>query len=200
MATKLPLRVRKAVRTRTAIIHAANKLFEEQGYAKTTLNEIADLADVHKQTVLRYFATKEDIALALRTATLEHFRKRIEDPMRTQSVIECWRSHVSESARMISVNPDQFKFNQILMSNDKIVAQLLLIERRYEIALAIAFAKEAGVDPSLDMYSKLLAGMLVGGNFMVGNRIFKEGKHTQLEEACLAVVDFAIEKFPPRDS
>ncbi|MDB5694606.1 MAG: transcriptional regulator, TetR family [Sphingomonas bacterium] len=199
MATKLPLRIRKAIRTRKAIIDAATELFEKQGFAATTLNQIADVADVHKQTVLRYFNTKEEIALALRTHVLEQLRDRLLDESRNKPVIEIWRSFVSVSARAIAANPDQFRFNQFLLQNDKIVAQLLLIEHRYEQILAEAFAREAGVDPATDLYSRMLAGMLVAGNFMVGNRIFKDGRIEELEGACLEVVDFARAKFPARE-
>ena len=198
MATKLPLRIRKAVRTRKAIIDAATELFGKQGFAATTLNQIADLADVHKQTVLRYFATKEEIALALRTHVLEQLRDKLHEASGSTPVIDIWRDFVSVSAREIAANPDQFRFNQFLLQNDKIVAQLLLIEHRYEHILAEAFAREAGVDPATDLYSKLLAGMLVSANFMVGNRIVKHGRIEELEAACLEVVDFARTQFPPR--
>lgn len=198
MATKLPLRVRKAVRTRNAIVEAAIGLFEQHGFAGTTLNQIADVADVHKQTVLRYFATKEDIALALRTHTLEQLRDELQRHDRSKSVIDCWRDFVSRSAKAIAANPERFRFNQILLQNDRIVAQLLLIEHRYEQILSDAFAREAGVDPKTDLYAKMLAGMLVAGNFMVGNRVFADGKHGELEAACLEVVDFAKAHFPPR--
>ena len=200
MASKPPLRIRKAARTRKAIIHAAMDLFDRQGFTATTLNQIADEADVHKQTVLRYFHTKEDIALALRSHVLEKLRQQLLDPARTRSVIETWRDFVSESARSIMTNPDQFRVSRLLLQNDRVVAQLLLIEHRYEQVLAEAFAREADVDPATDLYSKMLAGMLAGGNFMVGNRIFKQGSIEKLEEACLEVVDFARAKFPPRDA
>lgn len=200
MEAKLPLRQRKAERTRTAIVEAATRLFQAQGFSETTLNQIADLADVHKQTVLRYFDTKEDIALALRVGTLERFRTELGDPERSVSVIDCWREHVARAGRNIAAHPDQFRFYKFLMSNDKIVAQLLLLERKYERLLADALAREANVDPLNDLHSKLLAAMLVAGNYMVGKAVFARGEHDQLVAASLSVVDFAVEKFPPRDA
>lgn len=200
MEAKLPLRQRKAARTRTGIVEAATRLFQEQGFVETTLNQIADLADVHKQTVLRYFDTKEDIALALRIETLERLATELNDPDRESSVIECWREHVARAGRNVAAHPDQFRFHKFLMSNDKIKAQLLLLERRYERLLANAFAVEAGVDPVTDLHSKMLAAMLVAGNYMVGNAVFARGQHDQLVAASLSVVDFAIAKFPPRET
>ncbi len=42
--------------------------------------------------------------------------------------------------------------------------------------------------------------MLIAGNFMVGNQVSKSGDYGSMERECLAVVDFAIEKFPARDA
>lgn len=57
------LRERKKIKTRQAIRKAAYRLFEEQGYAATSVERIADEAEVSPSTVFRYFPTKEDIVL-----------------------------------------------------------------------------------------------------------------------------------------
>ena len=53
------LRERKKLATRRAIRRAALALFESQGYAATTVEQIAQAADVAPMTVYRYFGTKE---------------------------------------------------------------------------------------------------------------------------------------------
>ena len=50
---------RKKLATRRAIRRAALALFESQGYAATTVEQIAQAADVAPMTVYRYFGTKE---------------------------------------------------------------------------------------------------------------------------------------------
>ncbi|MFI7097771.1 TetR/AcrR family transcriptional regulator [Streptomyces sp. NPDC050161] len=57
------LRERKKIQTRQAIRRAAYRLFDEQGYDATPVDQIAEAADVSPSTVFRYFPTKEDIVL-----------------------------------------------------------------------------------------------------------------------------------------
>ncbi|NUR93664.1 MAG: TetR family transcriptional regulator [Kribbellaceae bacterium] len=54
------LRERKKAKTRAAIQEHALRLFRDQGYAETTVQEIADAAEVSPATFFRYFPTKED--------------------------------------------------------------------------------------------------------------------------------------------
>ncbi|MEW9547760.1 TetR/AcrR family transcriptional regulator [Nonomuraea sp. NPDC050783] len=57
------LRERKKARTRALIQKEALRLFREQGYTATTVEQIAEAAEVAPSTVFRYFATKEDLVL-----------------------------------------------------------------------------------------------------------------------------------------
>ncbi|MEU1161726.1 TetR/AcrR family transcriptional regulator [Streptomyces sp. NPDC090075] len=60
---RLGLRERKKIKTREAIRSATYALVEEQGYDATTIEQIAERAEVSPSTVFRYFPTKEDIVL-----------------------------------------------------------------------------------------------------------------------------------------
>jgi AcrR family transcriptional regulator len=59
----LGLRERKKAKTRTAVQQQALRLFREQGYAATTVEQIAEAAEVSESTLFRYFPTKEDLVL-----------------------------------------------------------------------------------------------------------------------------------------
>lgn len=60
---QLGLRERKKIKTRRAIRGATYALIEEQGYDATTIEQIAERAEVSPSTVFRYFPVKEDIVL-----------------------------------------------------------------------------------------------------------------------------------------
>src|SRR5258708_37994066 len=55
------LRERHMDRTRAAIVDAALALFQEQGFMETTVDAIAERADVGRRTFFRYFPAKESV-------------------------------------------------------------------------------------------------------------------------------------------
>ncbi len=60
-----PRRREQAAATRTAVLDAAQRLFEEQGYAATTVKAIAAEASVVSKTVYLAFETKSGVLRAL---------------------------------------------------------------------------------------------------------------------------------------
>lgn len=59
------LRERKKLRTRSCLIEAALTLAERQGYEATTVEQIADTAEVSARTFARYFPTKNGVFVSL---------------------------------------------------------------------------------------------------------------------------------------
>ncbi|MHB1571017.1 MAG: TetR/AcrR family transcriptional regulator [Solirubrobacteraceae bacterium] len=67
---------RRSARKRRAILEAAATLFLSNGYLGTSMDEIAKLAGVSKQTVYKHFADKERLFSEIVTATVDE----IADP------------------------------------------------------------------------------------------------------------------------
>jgi len=67
------LREKKAQRSRDRIVSEAMSLFAAQGYEETTMETIAEAADISPSTLYRYFPSKDLIALASFTANTAKF-------------------------------------------------------------------------------------------------------------------------------
>ncbi len=62
---------RRSARKRRAILDAATSVFLSNGYLGTSMDEIAALAHVSKQTVYKHFADKERLFCEIVTATVD---------------------------------------------------------------------------------------------------------------------------------
>jgi AcrR family transcriptional regulator len=71
---------RRSTRKRTAILDAATTVFLRKGYLGTSMDEIAALAAVSKQTVYKQFADKERLFSEIVTSTVT----RASDPVRDE--------------------------------------------------------------------------------------------------------------------
>jgi AcrR family transcriptional regulator len=90
------LRERKKQRTHDALLRAALELFTTQGYEATTVDEIAEAVDVSQRTFFRYFAGKEEAALAVIDLTQEHFLAAVRARPAGEAPLEAMRNAVLE--------------------------------------------------------------------------------------------------------
>ncbi len=91
------LRELKKARTREALRMHALRLFDQQGYDATTLDQVAAAAEVSPRTLYRYFPTKEDLVFAddYDPCLLELLRLRPPEEPDLVAVREAMRAGVS---------------------------------------------------------------------------------------------------------
>jgi AcrR family transcriptional regulator len=89
----LGLRERKKIKTRQAIRREAFRLFDANGYAATTVEQIAEAAEVSPSTFFRYFPSKESLLLAddLDPLILQAFEAQPPDLSPTQAIRRAYR-------------------------------------------------------------------------------------------------------------
>jgi AcrR family transcriptional regulator len=155
------LRERKKARTRAAIRQHALRLFREQGYEATTVDQIAAAAEVSPSTFFRYFPTKEDVVLQddldqLTLAALEAVPPGL-------SPIAAFRAAAAASfAALPPEEMDQIRQTAMLSLTVPEVRARAIDEfaRTIEI-IAAALAKRAGRPPD-DFAARNLAGAMIG--------------------------------------
>ncbi len=72
-------RERRRLEIRERILEAAFEIFETQGYDATTVNEIAERADIAYGTFFNHFPAKLDLLRALADRALEDLFERVEE-------------------------------------------------------------------------------------------------------------------------
>jgi AcrR family transcriptional regulator len=115
-ARSFDLRERKRTRTRLMIQTEALRLFADQGYAQTTVEEIADAAAISPRTFFRYFPSKEDVVLwdEYDPQVGELFAARPDD----EPVTESFRAIIRETlGGLLRRDPDQLLIRVRLLSS-----------------------------------------------------------------------------------
>lgn len=187
--TKEPLRERKKRRTRRAIIESAWALFERKGFEATTLDEIAEAADIHKQTVLRYFSAKEDIAFAGRVRLFQSFQENLA--RREGTVLEFWRAYIAQNSEPAGREEATRRWFEFIDSDTRLIAYQLRLNQQYQEVLSRAISLEAGVDPEHDILARSLAALLVAGNSEAARLAARYGDGQSLPRFTVQVVDLA---------
>ena len=181
------LRERKKQRTRDSLLRTALELFTSQGYEHTTVDDIAAAVDVSQRTFFRYFAGKEEAALALQDMTVAHFLDAVrarpphEPPMEAlrQAVLEGWDTlnDVIESVAPVEL---YLRMYQVVESTPVLLAAHLRRSVEIEEAIALILAEREGVDPDTDPRPRLAVAVF-GGVMRLTERQWSTGEDFSLD-------------------
>ncbi|MDN0195418.1 TetR family transcriptional regulator [Streptomyces sp. S.PNR 29] len=190
----LGLRERKKIKTRAAIREATYALIDEQGYDATTIEQIADRAEVSPSTVFRYFPTKEDIVLTdeYDAVLLEELRARPADEPWTDSVRYVMRKAIGIGA---AEEPEVTRLRSRLMAEVPAVRGRMM-ESMSETGrmLGRAVAERTGLAPeSLEV--RVFTMSLIGG-LMEASLYWAENGHREdlqdLVDRALNVMEYGL--------
>ena len=169
------LRERKKARTRAAIREHALRLFREQGYDATTVEQIAAAAEVSPSTFFRYFPTKEDVVLQ------DGFDDRMFEAFDRQppslTPIAALRAAMRET--IATFTPAEWaEFQEMAaigMSVPEVRARMMDEMSRMIETAADAVAKRTGRSPA-DLAVRVYAGAVIGAIMAVmGPEVYSEG-------------------------
>ncbi|MGW1888919.1 TetR/AcrR family transcriptional regulator [Streptomyces sp. NPDC002004] len=158
MTTPHPgLRERKKRRTRDALLRAALELFCAQGYERTTVDEIAEAAEVSQRTFFRYFANKEETAFAMQRMVESRFVDELRTRPADEAPLEALRRAVLDSWDTIGEAIEQtvpvelhLRTFQLIESTPALLAVHLRRTMELEEEIARIIAEREGLDVDAD--------------------------------------------------
>ena len=158
---KLGLRERKKAKTRALIQQIALRLFRDQGYAATSIEQIAEAAEVSTTTVFRYFPTKPDLVISddLDARFLEAARAQPADLNIVQLVRNSIRSVFSAPT---DLEMDTLWEREQMMWREPEVRTAMLAELVRTLREAVEFVAERTGRPVDDDKVIATAGALIG--------------------------------------
>jgi AcrR family transcriptional regulator len=161
-------RDRRTARTRQAIIEAAKALIDEQGYPHTTIDQIAERADVAPRTFFRHFASKEAVLFA----DFEESRREMLDLIRAQPLDQDPLCAVLDGLAafcdVIAADPDRFSWAINVIERHDLHYEQQMLKAETGRHLSAFVAERLGVDPDTDPRpgAWALIGLAMFGNAM----------------------------------
>ena len=137
---RLPgVRELKKRETQKLLTQTGMRLFLEQGYGETTLDQIAAEASVSRRTIFSYFASKEDILIASSDTgwddILCDIRAASPEAQPLQVVCNCLLQRVGSRS-----NEDMLALRQLMMLSATLRSrgQTIFVDRELSVAQALA--------------------------------------------------------------
>lgn len=158
-------RDRNKLKTRARILDAARQLFTERGVAGTTIEDLAELADVARATFFNYFPSKTAVVDTILAEGDAEFYHELDLAMtRDISTKALLRAFFTESGQSIQ---DERDFQLVMIAeSEKSLAGIGTDNDRYQVMIGhfkrVADRGVARGDVRTDYPSDLLAEILVG--------------------------------------
>jgi AcrR family transcriptional regulator len=138
------LRERKKDRTKLALQSAAVRLFNEKGYAGTSVDDIAEEAEVSRRTFFRYFGSKEGVLFADAEESGNALREEILRQPPDMSGLLAFGCAVVALARHVEEEDQILAQQRVLASSFELRSRAAELARVWRRRLADALAERKG--------------------------------------------------------
>ncbi|MFD5282795.1 TetR family transcriptional regulator [Streptomyces rubrogriseus] len=177
-ASRPGLRELKKQRTRDLLLRSALELFTERGYEETTVDDIAEAADVSQRTFFRYFASKEDAAFFVARLAESHFVQAVLARPPEEAPLDALRRALAESWSTIGEAVEQLvplelhmRFYRVIESTPALLAAHLRRATELEEEIARVVAVREGLDVDGDPRPRVVVAVF-GAVMRVTERIW----------------------------
>jgi AcrR family transcriptional regulator len=178
------LRERKKRATRAAIRDAAMELFAGQGFGHTTIDQIAEAANVSRATVFAYFPTKEEIVSGEGGAAIDDLAARLRERPRERTTVAVVRAWLRELAGWFE--PELVLQQRLAREVPAVGARRLQLFGAAERAIADSLDAELGLGDEL-------AARLTAAALVASLRVAEETAATRMEQEDRALTEPEVE-------
>lgn len=156
----MSLRERKKQRTRDRLVVEALRLFARNGYEQTSVEEIAEAAEVSPRTFFRYFPTKADVVFADLPARLTAVRAALDDAS-GGTIHDRVRDVIVESTSLLGDDPRLLAARtKLVLENPPLQTRGLEFFATAEGLVSAAYARDLGVPPT-ELAPRLAAAVTI---------------------------------------
>jgi len=149
-------------RSRRDLASVATRLFDEKGFASTTVEEIAEAARYSPRTFFRQFATKEDVVFFDFPTILRPLEQLLEDPPPSAWEAVC-AIIIDNGARWETAGPELAQRRTRLFHEEPaLYRRFLELASEWEAVICGVVAAERGADPATDTHAQVLATSVMG--------------------------------------
>jgi AcrR family transcriptional regulator len=150
------LRDRRKRRTAEAIVAGALELFEERGFDRTTIDQIAASADISRRTFFRYFADKEELFFAEDERLLEVIEDTLDGAPVGEPVLELARRAARALATHSVADPQRrLARERLIAATPSLQARRLAKNLRWEQAIAARLVARGSTEREALLVPKL---------------------------------------------
>jgi AcrR family transcriptional regulator len=148
--SETPIRDRKREATRARIAETALQLFARDGYAETTIDQIATAAGVGRRTIFRHFATKEAILFDHLVVRRELAVQRLRERPSGEAALTSLHAVLRELSKEGYDRQLLAQIRAVLKTNPGLIGEELTISvRAFERDLIATLASRSGKERSL---------------------------------------------------
>jgi AcrR family transcriptional regulator len=178
------LRERKKLQTRMDLARAALTLFEERGYATTTVEDIAAAANVSRRTFFRYFRSKDEVFIVDPEGKLATIHVALaEGPPEEPTLDALQRGMVAMTAAYWDPELSR-RIIALLDREPEMMAAAMAYQVRFADVLAQELATDMGVDVHFDPRPRILAHAAINfARSAVAGWLLDEDGRTPIERA-----------------
>ena len=193
------LRERKKAAARANVLEVAHRLFHADGFDATTIEQICAEALISKRSFFRYFRDKESLVFPNRDERLSVFVEFLSANQDVDNPFDGLRLATQVFGAKYNRNNKRLRDQQaVIHSSLALLSREREIDQDWQKAIANAFSARAGQSPESDLWSRVLAGAIMGVVRSTMTFWFDRDCKDDLTELGLDALDHLERGFPHR--